>query len=63
MSWAADELAGVDLGDGRLNKRVVKLLERFAAQRRFHGLVIERDGRWLAALPLVESRLRRSDTS
>lgn len=32
MSWAADELAGVDLGDGRLNKRVVKLLERFAAQ-------------------------------
>lgn len=32
MSWAADELAGVDLGDGRLNKRVVKLLDRFAAQ-------------------------------
>lgn len=32
MSWAADELAGVALGDERLNKRVVKLLERFAAK-------------------------------
>jgi hypothetical protein len=31
MSWAADELAGVELGDARLNKRVVKLLDRFAA--------------------------------
>ena len=32
MSWAADEMAGVDLGDARLNKRVVKLLDRFAAK-------------------------------
>lgn len=32
MSWAADELAGVELGDARLNKRVVTLLDRFAAQ-------------------------------
>src|ERR1035437_2883853 len=29
-TWAADEFAGVALGDGRLNKRLIKLVARFA---------------------------------
>ena len=27
MSWADEELTGIDLGDQRLNKRAIKLLE------------------------------------
>jgi hypothetical protein len=30
MTWAAEEFAGADLGDQRLNRRLVKLTERFA---------------------------------
>jgi hypothetical protein len=30
MGWAAEEFAGADLGDKRLNKRLVVLVERFA---------------------------------
>ena len=30
MTWAADEFAGADLGDARLNRRLIKLTERFA---------------------------------
>lgn len=30
MSWAAEEFAGAELGDKRLNKRLVVLVERFA---------------------------------
>ena len=30
MAWAADEFAGADLGDARLNRRLIKLTERFA---------------------------------
>jgi hypothetical protein len=30
MGWAADELAGIELGDGRLEKRAVLLLDRFS---------------------------------
>ena len=32
MSWAADEFADLDLGDKRLNRRMVKLAEQFARQ-------------------------------
>lgn len=31
MSWAEEELSGIDLGDKRLNKRSVTLLDNFAA--------------------------------
>ena len=30
QNWAAQELAGIDLGDARLNKRSVTLLDRLA---------------------------------
>ena len=30
QDWAAQELAGIDLGDARLNKRSVTLLDRLA---------------------------------
>jgi hypothetical protein len=30
QEWAAQELAGIDLGDARLNKRSVTLLNRLA---------------------------------
>ena len=30
MTWAEAEFAGADLGDKRLNRRLVKLTERFA---------------------------------
>ena len=30
MGWAAEELEGIDLGDARLNKRAVRLLERLS---------------------------------
>ena len=30
MSWAAEEFATVDLGDKRLNKRLVKLTQQLA---------------------------------
>jgi hypothetical protein len=30
QEWAAQELAGIDLGDARLNKRSVTLLDRLA---------------------------------
>lgn len=32
MSWAEEELAGVDLGDERLNKRAIKMLDCFAGK-------------------------------
>jgi CelD/BcsL family acetyltransferase involved in cellulose biosynthesis len=32
-------------------------LERFAAKRDFHAFVVEEDGRWVAALPIVGQRL------
>lgn len=32
MSWAAAEFADLDLGDGRLNRRLIKLAESFARQ-------------------------------
>jgi hypothetical protein len=32
MSWAAEELREIDLGDERRNKRAVQLLERLSAQ-------------------------------
>jgi hypothetical protein len=32
MDWAKQELAGINLGDERLNKRSVKLLESLAAK-------------------------------
>jgi CelD/BcsL family acetyltransferase involved in cellulose biosynthesis len=38
---------------------VAHWVERLAPQRRFHALAVESDGRWLAALPLIEPRLRR----
>ena len=28
--WAAEEFADVDLGDGRLNRRLIKLCDRFS---------------------------------
>jgi sensor domain CHASE-containing protein len=31
MNWAAEEFKDLDLGDKRLNKRMVRLVERFAA--------------------------------
>ena len=31
MNWAAEEFKDLDLGDKRLNKRTVRLVERFAA--------------------------------
>lgn len=37
---------------------VAHWLQRLAPEQRFHGLVVEGDGRFLAAIPLVESRLR-----
>ena len=33
--------------------------DHFAAGRRIHAVVVEREGRWIAALPLVEGRLAR----
>ena len=30
MTWAEEEFAGADLGDKRLNRRLMKLTERFA---------------------------------
>jgi hypothetical protein len=30
MSWAKEEFAQADLGDKRLNKRLIKLVEQFA---------------------------------
>ncbi|MCW5259154.1 IS4/Tn5 family transposase DNA-binding protein [Verminephrobacter eiseniae] len=30
MTWAAEEFAGAQLGDARLNHRLIKLTERFA---------------------------------
>ena len=30
QDWAAQELSGIDLGDARLNKRSVRLLDRLA---------------------------------
>ena len=30
MSWAAEEFATVDLGDKRLNKRLVKVVQQWA---------------------------------
>ncbi|MBK6905935.1 MAG: transposase [Rhodocyclaceae bacterium] len=30
MAWAEEEFAGADLGDKRLNRRLIKLTERFA---------------------------------
>ncbi|MEX2139488.1 MAG: GNAT family N-acetyltransferase [Pirellulales bacterium] len=38
---------------------VAHWVQQLAPERRFHALAIEGDGRWLAALPLVESRLRQ----
>ena len=32
VSWAATELAGADLGDARLNRRLVQVAERLYAQ-------------------------------
>jgi len=32
MSWAEEELAGIDLGDKRLNKRAVRMLDCFAGK-------------------------------
>ena len=32
MSWAAEEFADLDLGDKRLNQRLVKLTEIFSRQ-------------------------------
>ena len=32
VSWAVKELAGVDLGDARLNRRLVRVVERLGAQ-------------------------------
>jgi len=32
VSWAVKELAGVDLGDARLNRRLVRVAERLGAQ-------------------------------
>ena len=32
MEWVQDELSGIKLGDERLNKRSVKLLERLASK-------------------------------
>ena len=32
MDWAKQELTGINLGDKRLNKRSVKLLESFASK-------------------------------
>ncbi|MFO1431597.1 MAG: transposase [Candidatus Competibacteraceae bacterium] len=32
VSWAAAELAGADLGDARLNRRLVRVAERLGAQ-------------------------------
>ena len=32
MSWAAEELAGLELGDERRNRRLMKLMEDLAAQ-------------------------------
>lgn len=29
-TWALEEFAAADLGDGRLNKRLIKLVDRFA---------------------------------
>lgn len=30
MTWSEEEFAGADLGDKRLNRRLMKLAERFA---------------------------------
>ncbi len=32
VSWAATELAGADLGDARLNRRLVRVAEQLGAQ-------------------------------
>ena len=32
MGWAGEELKGVDLGDRRLNKRAITLLDTLAAK-------------------------------
>lgn len=32
VSWAAAELGGADLGDARLNRRLVRVAERLGAQ-------------------------------
>jgi hypothetical protein len=32
VSWAAEELASVDLGDARLNRRLVRVAEQLGAQ-------------------------------
>ena len=37
---------------------VVHWVERLAPERPFHALAVERDGRLLAALPLIETRLK-----
>ena len=34
MSWAADELSGINLGDERLNKRSVKILDALGGEIR-----------------------------
>ncbi len=41
-----------------LAELVAHWVQRLAPEQRFHGLVVEGDGRFLAAIPLVESRLR-----
>src|SRR5688572_20527985 len=38
---------------------VAHWMETLAPQQPFHALAIEQDGRYLAALPLVETRLKR----
>ena len=38
---------------------VAHWVERLAPERQFHTLAVKHNGQWLAALPIVESRLRR----
>ncbi len=44
--WAADELVGLDLGDHRLNERLVKMVEAFSA--RPEASVPQASGNWAA---------------
>jgi len=48
--------SGVELPTKRA-ALMVQWIERFAAQAPFRALVVEEDGRWLAALPLIGRRL------
>lgn len=49
--------SGVTLPTARASL-VAHWVQTLATEQRFHGLAIESDGRFLAAIPLVESRLR-----